>query len=173
MPTLRVFQVAKLLKVDSEEIFDALSDMGISVTSNLAPLDEAIVAELKELFKPKPVSAAKTPGVKSPVEKKPVPAAPVRKSAAAAKNAGPATAAGPVDPMQWWGALTKQFTTLAASAMKDTATDAAKTLAGTMVKQSADAAGQTLKQAAATPAKAVRKAAAKRRASSSTTSCSA
>ncbi|TMH05334.1 MAG: hypothetical protein E6H79_09140 [Betaproteobacteria bacterium] len=113
-------------------------------------------------------------------EAKPAPAAPAKKaaakrgkSAAAAKNAGPATAAGPVDPMQWWGALTKQFTTLAASAMKDTATDAAKTLAGTMVKQSADAAGQTLKQAAATPAKAVRKAAAKRRASSSTTSSSA
>jgi translation initiation factor IF-2 len=58
MPTLRVFQVAKLLKVDSEEIFDALSDMGISVTSNLAPLDEAIVKELKELFKPKPATAA-------------------------------------------------------------------------------------------------------------------
>jgi len=113
-------------------------------------------------------------------EAKPAPAAPAKKaaakrgkSAAAAKNAGPATAAGPVDPMQWWGALTKQFTTLAASAMKDTATDAAKTLAGTMVKQSADAAGQTLKQAAATPAKAVRKAAAKRRASSSATSSSA
>ena len=91
------------------------------------------------------------------------------KGAAAAKNAAPTTAAGPVDPMQWWGALTKQFTTLAASAMKDTATDAAKTLA----KQSADAAGQTLKQAVATPAKAVRKAAAKRRASSSATSSSA
>ena len=113
-------------------------------------------------------------------EAKPAPAAPAKKaaakrgkSAAAAKNAGPATAAGPVDPMQWWGALTKQFTTLAASAMKDTATDAAKTLAGTMVKQSADAAGQTLKQAVATPAKAVRKAAAKRRASSSATSSSA
>ena len=113
-------------------------------------------------------------------EAKPAPAAPAKKaaakrgkSAAAAKNAGPATAAGPVDPMQWWGALTKQFTTLAASAMKDTATDAAKTLAGTMVKQSADAAGQTLKQAVATPAKAVRKVAAKRRASSSATSSSA
>src|SRR5213593_2176125 len=79
MPTLRVFQVAKLLKVDSEEIFDALSDMGISVTSNLAPLDEAIVAELKELFKPKPLTAVKPPGVKPPAEKKPV-AASVRRT---------------------------------------------------------------------------------------------
>jgi hypothetical protein len=62
------------------------------------------------------------------------------------------TPAGAVDPMQWWGALTKQFTQLAASAMKDTATDAAKNLAGTMVKQSFDAAGQTLKKAVTVPA---------------------
>jgi hypothetical protein len=57
-----------------------------------------------------------------------------------------------VDPMQWWGALTKQFTQLAASAMKDSASDAAKNLAGDMVKQSFDAAGQTLQKAASVPA---------------------
>ena len=68
-----------------------------------------------------------------------------------------AGAAGAVDPMQWWGALTKQFTPLAATAMKDNATDAAKNLAGAMVKQSFDAAGQTLKKAAAMPAAVVRK----------------
>jgi hypothetical protein len=69
-------------------------------------------------------------------------------AAAAAMNA--------VDPMQWWGALTKQFTELAANAMKETASDAAKSLASTMVKQSFDAAGQTLKAAAEMPAKAAR-----------------
>ena len=65
-------------------------------------------------------------------------------------EAEPATAAAPaaapapgaVDPMQWWGALTQQFTELATTAMKDTGTDAAKTLAGAMLKQSIDAAGQ-------------------------------
>ena len=60
--------------------------------------------------------------------------------------------------MQWWGALTKQFTELATTAMKDTATDAAKNLAGAMVKQSFDAAGQTLKKAASVPAKVAREA---------------
>ncbi|HEY2928716.1 PhaM family polyhydroxyalkanoate granule multifunctional regulatory protein [Piscinibacter sp.] len=65
-----------------------------------------------------------------------------------------------VDPMQWWGALTKQFSQLAASALKDSATDAAKNLAGTMIKQSVDAAGQTLKKAASVPGKVVRKTAA-------------
>lgn len=59
--------------------------------------------------------------------------------------------AGVVDPMQWWGALTKQFTQLAATAMKDSATDAAKNLAGSMVKQSFDAASDTLKKAASMP----------------------
>ena len=61
-----------------------------------------------------------------------------------------------VDPMQWWGALTKQFTQLAATAMKDSATDAAKNLAGTMVKQSFDAASQTMKKAASVPGKVAR-----------------
>lgn len=74
-----------------------------------------------------------------------------KKKPAAKKPAPGEAAAQPVDPMQWWGALTKQFTELAASAMKDSATDAAKNLAGTMVKQSFDAAGQTLKKAASVP----------------------
>lgn len=78
--------------------------------------------------------------------------------------AGLAAPAGAVDPMQWWGALTKQFTQLATTAMKDSAGDAAKTLAGAMVKQSFDAAEETLKKAVAAPAKvagAVAKAAAR------------
>jgi hypothetical protein len=88
---------------------------------------------------------------------------PAAAKAAPKKAAAPAeaTAAAPgvVDPMQWWGALTKQFTDLAASAMKDTATDAAKNLAGAMMKQSIDAAGETLKKAVAMPAAVAQKAA--------------
>ena len=75
---------------------------------------------------------------------------PARK-ATAKQGAAAAEMAQAVDPMQWWGALTKQFTQLAATAMKDNATDAAKNLAGAMVKQSFDAAGQTLKKAASVP----------------------
>jgi hypothetical protein len=73
-------------------------------------------------------------------------------------SAAGAAALPAVDPMQWWGALTKQFTQLATTAMKDSATDAAKNLAGTMVKQSFDAAGQTLKKAAAVPGAVARRA---------------
>ena len=114
------------------------------------------------------------PGTPAPAEESETPsAAPAAKTAgkparktAAAKTTGNGVA--PVDPMQWWGALTKQFTQLAATAMKDSATDAAKNLAGTMVKQSFDAAGQTLKKAAAVPGNVARKSvAASRKRSSS------
>lgn len=54
----------------------------------------------------------------APVNPAPSPAAPKEGAA----NAAPA-----VDPMQWWGALTKQFTELAAAAVKDSATESKKT----------------------------------------------
>jgi hypothetical protein len=86
-------------------------------------------------------------------ESQPEPAPRARAKPKAAGDAAPAiAAAGVVDPMQWWGALTKQFTQLAASAMKDSATDAAKNLAGAMMKQGIDAAGDTLKRAVKGPA---------------------
>ncbi len=95
-----------------------------------------------------PEPAAKAAGAPEAAATK---AAPAKKKAAAKAPAAKAAPAQAVDPMQWWGALTKQFTELAAGAMKDSATDAAKNLAGTMVKQSFDAAGQTLKKAASVP----------------------
>ena len=63
-------------------------------------------------------------------------------------------AAGVVDPTQWWGALTKQFTQLAANAMKDTTTESARQFAGDLVKQGFDAAGQTIKVGTASARKA-------------------
>ena len=63
-----------------------------------------------------------------------------------------AAPSGVVDPMQWWGALTQQFTQLAVQAMKDSTTDAAKQFAGAVAKQSLDTTGKTLKKAAGMPA---------------------
>ena len=98
-----------------------------------------------------PATAPDAPAAPSPAT------ASKRSRKAGAKGSNGSAAIPAVDPMQWWGALTKQFTQLATTAMKDGATDAAKTLAGTMVKQSFDAAGQTLKKAAGVPAAAARK----------------
>lgn len=75
---------------------------------------------------------------------------PARTAAASASKLGTPV----VDPMQWWSALTQQFTELATKAVKDSAGDSAKSLAGAMVKNSLATAGGTLKKAAAVPAKA-------------------
>ncbi len=113
------------------------------------------------------------PGVPPEIAAAAVAAMPVAKTAAksaakgvargAAKSARVAAktvqdaAANPaaIDPTQWWTALSQQFTQLATTAMKDTATDAAKNLAGTLVKQSFDAASDTLRRAASVPASVV------------------
>lgn len=80
-----------------------------------------------------------------------------RRARASRKPAAAATTPAPlVDPMQWWGALTQQFTELAAKAVKDGAGEAARNLAQTAVQQSVDAAGATIRQAGAVPAKAAR-----------------
>jgi hypothetical protein len=113
----------------------------------MADLRESLKIKLPEEPAPAP-SAASAPAAPAKKARKPT------SKKAAATPAAPS--AGVVDPMQWWGALTKQFTTLAANAMKDGATEAAKNLAGEMVKQSVDAAGQTLKAAAGAPARAAK-----------------
>ncbi len=72
----------------------------------------------------------------------------VAKAATGEKKEAPALG---VDPMQWWNALSQQFSQVAANAMKDSATEAAKGLASSLVKQSIDAAGDTLRKAASVP----------------------
>jgi hypothetical protein len=110
------------------------------------------VGELRDSLTLKPPAEAAPAGGAAPDRTKRRARKPARADGGAEARGTPAAPVGVVDPMQWWGALTKQFTQLAASAMKDSATDAAKNLAGAMVKQSFDAAGQTLKKAASVPA---------------------
>ena len=81
----------------------------------------------------------------------PAPAAARAEAAASTGAAAPVAPAGVIDPMQWWSALTQQFSELAANAMKESSTDAARNLAGSMVKQGIEAAGASLKQATAMP----------------------
>ena len=116
--------------------------------------------DLRESMKIKLPAAVPAP----PAAPEPEPEA--EPATAAAPAAAPAP--GAVDPMQWWGALTKQFTELATTAMKDTGTDAAKTLAGAMLKQSIDAAGQVAAKVKLPAAKAAakKKASARKKAAS-------
>jgi hypothetical protein len=103
-------------------------------------------------------AAAGAPPPAAPPEKAAAPrrrasaAPPARARSGTAATAAPRTAAA-VDPMQWWGALTQQFTELATKAVRDSSAEAARQIAGAVVKQGLDSAGQTLKKAASAPAK--------------------
>jgi hypothetical protein len=113
------------------------------------------LAELSESLKIKPfATSAPTPEPKVEAEPE-AQSSPRRKATPRVKPAAAPTPAA-VDPMQWWGALTQQFTELAAQALKDGAKDGAKTLAGAVVKRSVDTATGALKAAASLPAKAVK-----------------
>ena len=64
--------------------------------------------------------------------------APVKARTSKARPAAAPAAGGVVDPMQWWGALTQQFQTIAADAMKEaakkTALDATQSMATGLAK---------------------------------------
>jgi hypothetical protein len=73
------------------------------------------------------------------------------KAAAEGEKAGGQSAAGIVDPLQWWGALTQQFQQIAAGALKDAAAQAA---AGTAKNVTAGVAREAFKTAGGVAAKA-------------------
>jgi hypothetical protein len=140
--TIQALEVQRMtlstLKTMNVQMEDLRESMKIRLPGGDKPAGPAEAASPADTARP-----AKAPPVKTP--------------------AAGATPGGVVDPMQWWGALTKQFTQLAATALNDGATDAAKNIVGAMVKPSSDAAAQGLRQAANAPAKAARKAAAPRK----------
>jgi hypothetical protein len=90
------------------------------------------LSELGESLKLDPQAYAMRPTAPEPapapvpppaVDPSPAPAAPPAREASTAAGAT-------VDPMQWWGALTRQFTELAAHAIKDSPVQAATQMAG-------------------------------------------
>ena len=112
------------------------------------------MADLTESLKIRmPAAAPDEPPPAPPPAPKPFFAAPAPAPAATApaEPAAPASPPGVIDPMQWWGALTQQFSELASKALQDSNTDVTRNLAGSMVKQGLEAASETLKSAAAMP----------------------
>ncbi|WP_428420806.1 PhaM family polyhydroxyalkanoate granule multifunctional regulatory protein [Methylibium sp.] len=128
--TIQALEVQRMtlstLKTMNVQVADLRESLRIKLPEAAEEVDEA------------PVEADAAPAAAWPNAKAPAPSRTKAKAAAA-------PVAGVVDPTQWWGALTKQFTQLAASTMKDVAADSAQQLAGKLVKQGFDAAEQTLK----------------------------
>jgi len=113
------------------------------------------LADLANALQARPPAPAPAPAA-TPSWAMPAAAAPpVQK-----KGASPQAAAAPaaIDPMQWWGALTQQFTEIAAKAMKDGGVDASRPLAASV--PAATSPGQAaVKSAVKAPAKTAKKAA--------------
>ncbi|HYN59293.1 MAG TPA: PhaM family polyhydroxyalkanoate granule multifunctional regulatory protein [Rubrivivax sp.] len=105
-----------------------------------------------------PTVAAQPPAPEAAEPASPAPAEPPAEAEPAAA-ADEAAKPGMVDPMQWWGALTQQFTELATKAMQDSSAIAARNLAVAPQAPDAAAAAPGRKSAAAKPAgaKAARK----------------
>ncbi len=101
-------------------------------------------ADLTESLKIRLPEPAAPAAASAPNPFMPRPPAPPAEPAAAASTTPSAAPPGVVDPMQWWGALSQQFTELAANAMKDSS-------AGALVQQGLAAAGETMKKASAMP----------------------
>jgi len=106
------------------------------------------MGEVADALKLKPTAAAHDTATKAAATE-PAPAAAKRKPAAEpakpAKAKAGNGAAAPVDPLQWWGALTQQFQEIAANAMKDVAQKATVGAAKTAVTK---ATAKTAKKAA-------------------------
>ncbi|CAN5155732.1 hypothetical protein BH10PSE16_BH10PSE16_25720 [soil metagenome] len=112
-----------------------MSEMGKSFTGLEVP--SSIYQANKARAEAEPEPAAKPSGAKAPADEKP--------------------AASVADPMQWWGALTQQFQTIAAEALKEVAKtthlDASKNIATGMAKDAVKTATDMAKTMAETASK--------------------
>ena len=114
------------------------------------------LADLGEALKARSAAPAAEPPPPPPPAPAPAPApAPPVAAAAPASKPAAASAAPLVDPMQWWSALTQQFTELAARAVKDGAELPGGLPGGSGVRRGAAAAprgksGQAARKAMAT-----------------------
>jgi hypothetical protein len=153
--TIQALEVQRMtlstLKTMNVQMADLQESMRIKRPEDVAPHRPAPARP-----EPPPVAASASAAAPAPAPKT------VESSQAsnAPAAAGP-SAASLVDPMHWWGALTKQFTELATTAMKDVAPGASTQLADQLVKQSIRAAEQTFKAGLPAAKKPVRKAGAK------------
>jgi hypothetical protein len=125
--TIQALEVQRMTLSTLKTMNLPLADLGEALKVRLPEVSPSIAAAPPAAETAEPVAA---PVARSAPKRKPT----ARKTAAADGKATTAPAAAPaaIDPMQWWGALTQQFTELATQAVKDRAADAAQ--AATLAK---------------------------------------
>jgi hypothetical protein len=122
--TIQAMEVQKMTLTTLQSMNVNMADLAKAFTVK-APATEPQAAA-------PPTFAPKAAPVPEPVQPEPAQSEPPSTGATSAKPA--------VDPMQWWGALTQQFQTIAAAAVKDVAAEAMKT--GMTAKGASTAAGR-------------------------------
>ena len=115
--TLTTLQSMNVNMADLAKAFTAKPP--VSEPAPAAPADTAS-APKSSLFSPKPAPQAASPQP-TPRETPEEETRPSREAKTAESESQPA-----VDPMQWWGALTQQFQSIASAALKDVAGEAMK-----------------------------------------------
>ena len=141
--TLSTLKTMNVPLADLREVLKTPTAMGNAAAAAASSIPGLMAGAAGAPATKKAVSATKK-SVAKPSAK----AAKTGRSASAVAAAAPAAA---VDPMQWWSALSQQFSQIATQAMKDSAADTAKNIAGALVKGGVDAAGETLRKAAGMP----------------------
>jgi hypothetical protein len=136
--TIQALEVQRMtlstLKTMNVQMSDLRDSLQIRMP-NLAKGDSDAAAPSAARSGPDAESASASEGADASDERSSAPGAANAKRPAEA-SATPAP--GAVDPLQWWGALTKQFSQLAATAMQESAGDAAARAAGQAPKPSID-----------------------------------
>ena len=150
--TLTTLQSMNVNMADLAKAFTAKPP--VSEPAPAAPADTASASK-SSLFSPKPAPQAATP--------QPTPSeAPAEETSQTGEAKTADSASQPaVDPMQWWGALTQQFQTIASAALKDVAGEAMKagmSAKNTQAKKTASTKStQSTKTATSKPGKAALK----------------
>ena len=110
--TLQALEVQRMtlstLKTMNVQMEDLRESLKVPLTNAKPPRASSVPTQPAATAAPAPASATRPPRSKRSTA-----------AASAASAAAPASATPVVDPMQWWTALTQQFTEIAAQALKD------------------------------------------------------
>jgi hypothetical protein len=123
-----------------------------SMNLSMAPLREALTARAPVAASNPPAAAPAAAQAADASRRQPPAAATATATGASTAGDAPAPA---IDPLQWWAALTQQFTQIAAQAVRDGAADAAGHGAASVAPSAAGS--QTDTSPAASPARASRR----------------